>query len=202
MQTNVERTALALIALCTSASTGIARPQSFNVDIGDASAMGVPSSNYGAAAGQAGEWNGVPVLQAVTSLSDLNGDPTNVVFRNGSNFAVTWNHAGTVGDDEALLDDLGDPGSSGLYRFDGLLPGGYELWTYAWAPDSAAGLSSVIVTGATEPAATVGGAWSGALAEGITHSVHHLNVTSGTVFIDVVPAAEPWVQSRPEGGVR
>lgn len=189
MQSIGSRTTFVMFALFASAPADSARAQSLNIDLGDAAAMGVPSSSYGAAAGQAGSWNGIPLTQPVTTLHDLNGVPSAASFRNASSFGVTWNHAGTVGDDQALLDDLGDPGSGGLYRFDGLLPGGYEVWTYAWAPDSSAGLSSVIVTGASEIGATVGGAWNGALSEGITHSVHHVNVSNGSILIDIVPAA-------------
>lgn len=189
MQPNRSWKLAVLSVPCAALFADISAAQSLNVDIGDAAALGVPSSSYGGAAGQAGDWNGIPTTQSLTTLHDLNGAPSSVVFHNPSSFGVSWNHAGTVGDDQALLDDLGDPGSGGQYRFDNLLPGGYEVWTYAWAPDSSAGLSTVTVTAASEIAATVGGAWSGAPAEGITHAVHHLVVTNGSILIDVVPAA-------------
>jgi len=166
-----------------------ARAQSLNVDLGDEAAMGIPSAAYSAAAGQAGHWNGISAVAPSSALLDLNGTPTGASISNPSTFGVTWNNASTLGEDELLLDDLGDPGSGGQFRFDGLIPGGYEVWTYAWAPDSVLGLTSVIVTGASEPAATVGGAWTGSFVEGISHSVHHVVITGSSLLIDVAPAA-------------
>lgn len=166
-----------------------AKLQSCNVDLGDELAMGVPMPSYGAAAGQAGVWNGVPVSAPTRAIVNLDGSPTNVVFTNASNFGVTWNHPGTVAGDQALLDDLGDPGIGGQFRFTGLQPGGYEVWTYAWAPDSATSFSTVIVTGASELATVVGGPWPGEMTEGVTHAVHHVVVTNGTLQITVHPAA-------------
>jgi hypothetical protein len=190
-RTGIMRAALTasagLAALCCSTNTASA--QSLNVDVGDAAAMGVPSATYGAAAEQVGHWNGISAVGSGVGLKDLNGVVTGASLSNPSTFGVTWDNAGTLGDDQLLLDDLGDPGSGGQFRFDGLIPGGYEVWTYAWAPDSAAGLTTVVVTGASETAATVGGAWTGSFSEGVTHSVHHVVISGSTIRIDVAPAS-------------
>lgn len=183
------RNKLRACAFAVLLCAGTTHAQSLNLDLGDAATPAVPSANFGGAAGQVGSWNGVPAALPMTTLHDLNGLPSSVVFTNVSTLAVSWNHAGTIGDEGALLDDLGDPGSGGQYRFDGLATGGYEVWTYAWAPDSTTGLSLVTVTSASEIGAVVGGAWPGAMTEGITHSVHHLVVTDGSILIDVSPAA-------------
>ena len=185
MRITTRRTGLQVLTLLGAVCP--AHAQSFNVDLGDL-APGVPDATYGAAAEQPGEWNGVPVLLPTMNLLDLDAAQTNVVFTNDTNFGLAWDHPGTVDDDEALLDDLGDPGGlGGTYRFDGLLPGAYQVWTYAWAPDSAAGLSNVTVTGAEEGTTVVGGAWPGGLQEGVTHAIHHLYVTDGSIRIDIEP---------------
>ena len=134
---------------------------------------GVPTDDYGAASGQAGRWNGVPFTVPNMGLRGLEGGLTTVVFTNDTSFGVSWDHPGTIDGDEALLDDLGDPGLfNGSYRFDGpasrCVPG-LDLRLGAGLGDGALRRHRDRRGRGTQ---VVGGTWSGALEEGITHAVH------------------------------
>jgi hypothetical protein len=186
------------LALAASLAFGVAaEAQTVNVDVANLS--GTPSSSYGAAAVQAGFWNGIDAsaLGTVFPLQDLNGAATSVsvsyqLFGNGlGNFS--FNHAGTSGGDEALMDDLQDIGSGSslaLWTFSGLSPGTYTVYTYAWAPDDPVNSRSrVNVQGSSDPEQTLGGAWPGSHALGVTYARHELVVSgSGQIVVEVRPS--------------
>ncbi|MEO6710417.1 MAG: hypothetical protein ABI054_09865 [Planctomycetota bacterium] len=176
MQFKTSLSALALVTILTSAASA----QGFNIDIGSFNAA--PSSGYGGAAGQAGTWN-LLATNASTLLTDIGGNPTAVTVTGTSpgNFAFGFNNLGTTGDDELLMDDAHD-GNITL-DFAGLSNGDYDVYTYAWAPDSATYFSNVSVTGSPDPIQAVGGTWPGALAQGITHAKHRITVTAGTIQV-------------------
>jgi len=171
---------LALVFAASSASA-----QSFNVDIGDP-LIAVPSSTYGAAAGQPGEWNGIPAGSSAP-LVDLTGSLTTVTLSMGINFnAWSFNNAGTTGDDEALLDDGADvfPDS---YTISGLSDGEYDIYTYAWAADSDIDHVDIQLVGSPDPIQNVGGAWTGSHVQGVTYALHHITVVGGaTVTVNFI----------------
>ena len=169
---------LALIAVLTS----IGSAQSFNVDIG--AAYGTPANTYGGAALQPGFWNSM-TNDGPLPLQDLNGGfplgPT-LTGSNSSNYGFGFNNGSTSGDDEKLMDD-GHDGALTL-DFAGLWNGEYLVFTYAWAPDSAAFSTRVNVVNTVQPPQVVGGAWpSNGFTQGVTHSVHRARVTNGTLSI-------------------
>ena len=128
------------VALAAPAATA----QSFNIDIG--THTGPPSSSYGGAADSPGVWNEIDMslpIQTPIPLVDLAGNPTNatVEFNSQGSGNYTYNNPGTTGDDEALLDDLCDTGSTGTnvrFVFQNLDQGMYQVYSYAWAPDNRA----------------------------------------------------------------
>jgi hypothetical protein len=61
--------------------------------------------------------------------------------------------------------------------FSGLAAGTYDVYTYAWAPDSAAYRTGVSVNGST--VASVGGAWGGTYAVPVTHALNTVAITAG-----------------------
>ncbi|MBL8860941.1 MAG: hypothetical protein JNK02_02935 [Planctomycetes bacterium] len=159
---------------------------SMNVDIGSpASTFGVPTSAYGAAAAQPGVWNARSVAVASALLNDLSGAPCNVqLTRTGTSlFDFSFDNAGTTGNDQALLDDAQDAGGTGAtttWTFGNLFGGNYQVYTYAWAPDSATYIASVSVAGSSDPAQNVGGTWTGSHALGVTYARHAVaGVASG-----------------------
>jgi hypothetical protein len=150
----------------------------------------VPTAAYGAGAAQPGTWNAVDATAAATAipLLDLAGAPTTATLvRVGGFGSFTFNNAGTSGDDQALMDDYQDVGTTGsqaTWTFAGLADGSYTLYTYAWAPDGATFISGVS-GGTVDPTQLIGGPWPGAQTQGVTYAVHHFTVTTGST-IDVV----------------
>ena len=160
--------------------------QDINIDV--ASQFGTPTNAYGAGAAQPGTWNPVnSVAGPYSSLNLLNtaGVATTADVSNVGGFGdFSFNNAGTVGDDQALMDDCQDVGGLGgttTWTFNQLTNGTYDVYTYAWAPDSGTFLSNVTVPGSpsTNPQ-LVGGNWPGAQALGITYAKHTIVVNAGT----------------------
>ena len=174
---------LLLTAIPWSAS---ALAQNINVDVGSNVLYPLPSSAYGAGAAQPGVWNAFSAV-GPTSLPmvDISGASTGVTLTvTGLYFAdFESNNAGTTGDDQNLMDDiqdLGGPGSTVTWTFANLSAGNYTLYTYAWAPDSAAFQTSTSGAGSTDPAETCGGAWPVAgQTLGVTYACHHYAVLAG-----------------------
>jgi hypothetical protein len=164
-----------------------------NVDIGSpTSGFGVPSSAYGAGSGLPGVWNARSATVATSQLNDLNGTPCGAVLtRTGTNLAdFGYAGPGPTGDDAALMHDAQDVGGTGgttTWTFSNLFGGNYAVYTYAWAPDSAAYISSVSVAGSTDPVQNVGGAWPGVQTLGVTYARHTVNgvPNGGSIAITV-----------------
>ncbi|HTF87151.1 MAG TPA: hypothetical protein VK843_01995 [Planctomycetota bacterium] len=174
------------LALVISILAPSAAAQRFNIDIGSFNA--VPSPSYGAAAGTSGTWNQL-TSNTPTPLIDTGGAFTAVMLTGTStnNYAFGFNNAGTLGDDELLMDDCHD-GALAL-DFSGLINGDYDVYTYAWAPDSSTYRTDVAVTGSVNPLQTIGGTWPGGFSQGITHAKHRVSVTAGTIHIDCTLAS-------------
>ena len=164
----------ALLAAALVAGPATAFPQSFNIDIG-AVASGQPASSYAGAGNQPGHWNGIDASSVGVSfvIDDLAGVPTGITVSyqlvgNGQgNFQ--FNAPATTGDDELLMDDLMDIGngtSITAWTFLNMTPGAiYDVYTYAWAPDSPTNYKSAVnVPLAGVPPQVLGGKlWPGAL---------------------------------------
>lgn len=164
-----------------------AQAQSFNIDINSTAGL-VPSSAFGAAAGQAGVWNSVDGGVTPQALVDLSGNATGVTwtsaFSNGI-FASLTNLPGADTETVNLLTDVLDletPGNSDTFTIAGLQNGTYEVYTYAMAPDSGDFRTDVNVNGTGVQ--TVGGAFTGSFVLGVTHSMHTVTVTDGIITIN------------------
>lgn len=176
------RSAALLVAAGTAAA---AMAERINLDFGNAFAT--PANTYGAAANQPGTWNQI-AAQNTPNVLGINGVATDVsVAYNLAPVNFSFNNAGTAGDDQALLDDLWDLGTTGpdTITITGLDAGNYTIYTYAWAPDSAAFVTGVAVNGLNQQ--NVGGAWGGALQQGITHAVHNVAHAGGALTINLTP---------------
>jgi hypothetical protein len=201
-----------LLVLAAAALLAPAAPaQNFNLDFGGS--FGIPTSAYGAAAGQAGDWNYILafVPSGPTALVDISGAATGVSVSvapgpNGytGGGPVYYNNPNTSGDDQALMDDILDLGAGltgVLVTFDGLAPRTYDVYTYAWAPDNvnvgAAWMSLVTVPGGTPGQVSVGSIdWpTGGHTLGETYAVHTITVSSGAplqVLIEADTLAGDW----------
>lgn len=178
------RTTLAVlgsISLCLVASESPA--QDFNIDFG---VIGDPPSAAYGAVGQAGHWNDIGVLTTTRiPLRGLDGQLTPVVIYGiGGTQMLNFDHPLSTGEDDALIDDMligfNDPVDVCVW-IQNLQDGYYEVTNYALTPNDDDLLSRVRVDFANEGPRFVGGAWTGAHAEGVTYTRHHIHVTDGEI---------------------
>ena len=170
--------------------------QSINVDFG--TGMGPPPSTYGAAAGSAGHWNEIDMTGPVNTpigLVDVTGAATAATVeytaKGSGNYA--FNHPGTVGSAELLMDDLCDLGNANLvkYIFRDLQPGTYQVYAYSWAPDYPLVYSTKVeaVTGALGAQECGGVDWPGDHALSATYVMDTVVVTDGRIRFRFTPSA-------------
>jgi len=160
--------------------------QSINIDHQDLS--GAPGPQY-AAAGLPGVWNSVTAGPGTPQLLvDLKGRPVAVTVTHDIGFTLASDDPATFGDDQGLMDDgLGDMGDVQMtVWFDGLVDGTYQIITYAWTPAGPNDMTLVTVDSDLLSARITGGPWPGALEDGVTHVIHEVEVTGGTLAIGVV----------------
>jgi hypothetical protein len=157
------------------------KAQNFNLDMGAPGS--VPSSSFGAAAGQPGSWQQVPNMSpgSPIPLLDISGAPTAVtlsMYQPAFLDLVTTDDPATTGDDEFLLDDYVQGSVGPQYcTFNGLATGIYTVYTYAFAPSSPGTVATVTVLDGG-PDTSVQGAWTGSYALGVTHARHTVAVGS------------------------
>jgi hypothetical protein len=182
------RTAILRASLaCALTSFGFA--QSFNVDVGANIAFPTPPMGFPGAAGQPGWWNPVDGAAVNVFLRNLMNITTLArVSVAGGNGNFEFDHPGTFGAFEDLLDDAQDVGPGGVpafWTFTNLQNGLYEVTTYAWAPDSATYVTNVTAPCSSDAPELVGGGWAGVFVRGDQYAVHRIAVTSGTFTIEV-----------------
>jgi len=179
LRTSLPLTGAALLLMSAPASS-----QSFNIDFGDSVTFGTPSATYGAASGQAGFWND---CMSDMPLADTTGAATGVSFALiGVDVPLAFDELCTAGEDQTLMDDIMYTSlTTGYFSITGLSDGGYEIYTYAMAPDSNAFLTDVTVVGSTEGTLTVGGDFCAGFVHLATHAIHHVDVIGGNAQIDV-----------------
>lgn len=176
-----------LLCVISAATLG----QSFNLDIGGlapgGAGAGTPAPTYGAAAAQPGRWNYITGIElGPYPIVNLMNNPTTITCTrtDGLGGQFGWNNFMTTGYFQALMDDAHNTGIAGTvtYRFMGLTPGDYTVYTYAWSPVSATDLTNVWVTGSTTPNPQVSGGALQALNTftlGITHTIHAVTIMPG-----------------------
>jgi hypothetical protein len=167
-----------------------ANAQSFNVDVGPPDS---PPGNTYAAAGLPGKWNTVavphlpPFMTAphpqAEHLFDLSGNPTNVVVHQfGGQDYNQQDDSLTDGDDAALMDDYRATHFVALETclyVNGLIPGDYEVTTYAWMPVANRMISKVRFDFSAYIPEVGGERWPGGHVEGITFTRHIVTVGTG-----------------------
>ncbi len=149
--------------------------QTVNVNFGDA-ATDTPAPTY-AAAGDAGTWNTVSGVAGMTfHLVATDGAAGITLTQTPTTTLLATTDPSVTGDDAKLLNHgLVTTGAETCLMFDGMAPGSYEVLIYAWTPDAPTVLSR---TRQDEAPSTidVGGAWTGAFAEGVTHARYVVTV--------------------------
>ena len=178
--------------------------QSFNIDLdvfaGDPSnGNGAPSSAFPGAAGQPGYWNRTNPGSISEPLFDLVGGETNASISvpvgagssGGSNFPIN------TGDYALLLNDYARVPDLMVFRFTGIRPGAYRVFTYAVSAIGDTWPVDVTVEGAVSNPFRVTGPMPGnALILGITHSEHYVPNLTGDLVIRV---ASPWPRGNVNG---
>lgn len=160
-----------LALACAVPATG----QSFNIDFGPA--ISAPPASY-AAAGVPGAWNAVGVLEPFvrSPLVGLDGQPSAAqIYMFGGTSLMEVDDPATVGDDEALIDDMligfCDPVDVCIW-VEGLEVGDYEVITYGLTPGEPTRFCPVRVDFGSPGPTDVGGAWPGSHAEPLTYARH------------------------------
>lgn len=182
------RTFFALCTAVMAAALSLTAPvlgQGLNVDFelsqaGGGPGIGIPAITFGAAANQPGQWNRVFQTQLSVALNGLDGLASGVTLnRSGVVVHSGFNHPGTTGDHQTLMDDFWTTDNGdGAMEFVGLNGGWYEVYTYTLGVRGEC-RTRVEVDGALTPAVQVGGGPSpgNAFFLGLTHTRHR-------VFID------------------
>ncbi len=201
MKRIIQALTIALVG-CTTSSVFA---QSMNVDFDmsneEPESCFLPTNDY-AAAGNAGHWNSInnifgEMINPVGGLRDLNGDTTNAIVDYDDETAAFCHLNPDIVDinHRALLSDAWYLGYLGkfpdviTFQFTGLQNGTYEVITYAFIAEDASSITSIDVVGSPEGPLLSGGEWTGSPVEGVTHVVHHVDVTDGTITIPATKIA-------------
>jgi len=148
-----------------------------NIDLGTANS--VPTSGYGAAAGQDGYWNRTGL--GVTALSDTSGLPSGASVNVNADFE-TGAYGAPSSDDEMLLEDnfYSIDGNSWSANLSGLVSGPYTVFLYAPSnpsvPTGAMTVGNVAVS-------SIPGSTGSTLIEGTSWVSAQVTVTDGTLMI-------------------
>jgi hypothetical protein len=155
-----------------------------NVDFG--ATYGTPSSSYGGAAGWVGTWNQIdPTSSSSNSVLDINGNPTGVtVTVSAGEGLFSSNDPSTSGDVQALLDDELDVlpstvGESATVTISGLIPGLYEVYTYARDADTPTNETvTITVNGSSQTVQPTSDTFSG-FVQGENYAYHTGTLAAG-----------------------
>lgn len=197
---------IGLLGIAVLATVGSVMGQSLNVDINRAtgSGNGVPSSSYGAAAGQPGVWNNVaPGSSGTVVLVGLDGNGSGVTLtRDGGGGGSANTVPGASSDYGKLMWDYQygiTPTGSAVATLNGVDQGLYRLYVYAYLPGESGywvdnfgyNVYHTSYISVEMPVQTVGsGNTSGpagpdVFQEGVTHAVIDLLVPAGAPSIVV-----------------
>lgn len=194
------RILIAVSLICALVTTTSAVAQQFNIDIDSPSSPpalggGVPSSTLGAAADQAGFWNSIAAGASSEPLFDLSGGVTGVTLDITTTFGfstLAFNNPINTGDFALLFNDahqIGtlDQGGTAIFEFSGLTNGAYQVYTYAVQPQGGVADAPVLVDGSTStnPQIVTGPMPGDAFALGMTHALHNVAVTDGTLTVSI-----------------
>ncbi len=170
-----------------------AAAQSFNLDsntsVAGPTGEGAPTAVFAGAAAQPGVWNAITgIVDLSIPLDNLDGSPSNVTFTRsiagGGNFA--FDNPNATRDFAKLLNDGHDLSITQFqfitYSFSGLQNGTYEVYTYAIAPDFGPDRTIIRVGSDAGTEVLCGGTMPiNNFVLGVTHVVHTVVVTSGTL---------------------
>jgi hypothetical protein len=196
----------AVFVTLTLALCGTARGAAINLDFGSAGTA--PDAAY-AAAGTPGTWNNVTTLNttAAGGFVDVTGSPTSLTLASSrALFAVTPSAQPFTGQTAALLGDyLVSPANDFTLTLSGLPAGPYRVLTYTVGRQDFPRSSTVTPFGNAALTATNTGVYAGSLQQGVTHSVHDLQVGPAGLTLNLFSSGDGFVtgmqiSSIPEPG--
>jgi hypothetical protein len=165
-----------VVAVAVTAASAPAWAQAINIDFG--MLAGVPPDGYGAGAAQIGHWN--VIIGNETGpfpVADVDGAPTPVTLTLSLPFGQgTWDGPFDLDPVNASLlnDALALHSSPCDVEIDGLMPGRYSIYTYAWNGDTP--LIHTLVSVEGKDAQEIGGQWFGAPRQGFQYALHTTRV--------------------------
>jgi hypothetical protein len=189
-----------MLSMAVSLVANDALAQSFNVDIDQTGpnpqlGQGVPSSTFGAAAGQPGAWNSYLNTSAAVPLVDLAGAATSATVQitatSTSPTTLGFNNPANTGDFALLLNDgsqIGTTvqGGSRTYTFSGLAAGAYSIVTYTARPQGTNGHLLIDIPGSNEGQLTATGVPTGnTFTPGVSHVTHTLSLVGSSFNINL-----------------
>jgi hypothetical protein len=192
--------ALALVGCLVPA--GAAQSIYVDLDVGIGGPQlggGAPSSAFGGAAGVPGFWNAVEADSgSATGILDTGGHATTVSMTwTGGGGGFGLNNPINTGDYNLLLNDAERNGSDMSFVISGLLPGPYRVFTFAVEPHGDLWTTNITIAGSVEGTRSVTGPMPGnQLIEGVTHSIHNIELGGGPLTIEAVGA---WPRSYVNG---
>lgn len=169
--------------------------QSFNIELdinggGSEAGQGVPSSFFGAAAGQLGSWSRVSASRGgATPIHDLVGQLTNVTFDPSAHGGGAGSGMGNnTGEYRLLLNDGTVVTIPCAFTISGLTAGRYLIYSYVLSRASESlAPARVTISNATNPVQFSGLGYrpSNQFALGITHSLHDVWLAGSALTINV-----------------
>lgn len=181
---------LALVALTPLCASG----QAFNIELGPSSSA-LPTSSYGAVAGQTGLWT--RGLRLGSALTDVNGNLTTATFA-GSGIPASLSGVPNTSADEKLFMStayLLDSGASNYATIGGLASGWYDVYLYCWTGTSVNGANPLISIGTDssnfQATPNCVAPWPGQQTLGITYVKFTLRVQQPGTGIGIVYGLAP-----------
>lgn len=185
----------ALIAVFALLVSGVAGAQSFNVDLdiffgGPSAGSPAPSSSFPGAAGQAGHWNQIYALGGPAQIAGLSGEPLPITYTvpTGAGIGGGSGLQTTSGDFRLLMNDYARIPDLTIFRFSGIQPGRYKVYTYAIDAGDQAFVADVSITDSLGTLTKQSGAGpmpANFFIEGVTHCWHDIVLDSPILEIVV-----------------
>jgi len=167
-----------------------------NIDFG--ALLNGPDSNY-AGAGTAGFWNTLDFVgtSGVSGIMDVEGNLTGVSIATSQNMVdVTPSSQPFLNDDGLILGDYLVGGSNTFtMSFAGLDEGLYSVIVYTVGRQDFARSSTVAPFGDVLALETNTGLYAGLLDEGVTHSIHEVNVGVSGLSLEISSPADGFVNA-------
>lgn len=180
-----------------------ANAQDFNIDFQSPnSTHGVPSSSYGAAANRPGVWQKIEA-DSTSNLTAVDGGTTNVSLQilTQMGYFFDGDEGSTQGEEDALLDDTHQAYPDATYRFEGLTPGHYRVYTMGIDVHGNTFFWEFGGNESLQSASDISGIWGGIYHPIWNYAVHDFLVDDGVLEV-VATAAISFFDNSQVAGIQ